>query len=268
MFMLYYAYAFMGNLFESVFARGQRLLSIFKRMKNDKMGDFCMYKKVLSLVLGCAVLFCSCAQPTSPTESVTDEEAVHSWFYVPPMDAEEQQYYDDYIRPLIYNGMLMASWSNEDYTNISAAQGGANEGSPLIMAFEDIVGEDTMQTLWTENSGNLPGKDVEEVLLERFPFSVEQLHEILAACYDEQTNTYAYSGGRGGGPVEGAVISVESSGDYVYLSYEVFTGYSGIDEEPASYLYKRPGILTIKKYGDAYRYWSVEAGEEIEANIL
>lgn len=194
-----------------------------------------------------------------------DEADMYDWFYVPSMDDEQKGYYDIYITPLIYNGMLMLNWSDTEYANISIAPNGASQSNNLIMAYEDIVGQDVMQKLWKEHDENLPAEDVESVLLERFPFTKEQLHEIMYSCYNEATKTYTYGGGRGGGPIEAAITRVEEDGEFVQLSYEVFTGYSGLDQAPASYLYKTSGTLTLKKGTDPYRYWAVRVEEEIEA---
>ena len=208
------------------------------------------------------------AQPESSSGKSVDEQQTddeYDWFYVPAMTNEQQNYYAEYLRPLIFNGMLMLDWSIEEYSNISTAPSGANNSNNLIMAFEDIVGQTEMQKLWEVHEENLPAEAVETVLLERFPFTQEQLHEILYACYNPKTNVYTYAGGRGGGPIEGAVTAIKADGEFVFVSYELFTGYSGLDEEPASYLYKISGTLTLKQTESAYQYWSVKLDDNVEA---
>ena len=204
--------------------------------------------------------------PVNPQPEEADvTENSYDWFSTPEMTPEQQRYYDTYINPLVYNGLLFASWSSEDYANISTAPSGASQSQSLMMAFEDLVGQEKMEKLWEIHGGDLPAETVESVLLERFPFTREQLHEILHACYRPQTNTYVYEGGRGGGPIEAAVVYLEEEGAFLHLDYVLFTGYSGLDREPALYLYQTPGRLTLKKQGEPYLYWAVEVGQEIEA---
>jgi hypothetical protein len=227
-----------------------------------------MSKKLTALFLGILFLFCSCS-PTTPASSTPpdseaglDEADVYDWFTVPPMDHIEESYYENYIRHLIYSGLLTVNWSGEEYESIAVAPSGASQTNNLIMAFESIIGEDAMQSLLNEHGEAPPADIVEEVLLQQFPFTVEQLHEILFSCYDAQADTYTYGGGSGGGSLEAAVVDVEDAGEFVYLSYEFFSSFSGTNEYPATYGYKLSGILTLQKNGDAYRCFAVEVGEE------
>jgi hypothetical protein len=169
---------------------------------------------------------------------------------------------------IIYSGLLTVSWSGEEYENIAVAPSGASQTNNLIMAFESIVGEDAMQTLLDEHGEALPADVVEEVLLQQFPFTVEELHEILFSCYDAQADTYTYGFGQGGGPLEAAIVDVEDAGEFVYLSYELFSRFSGLADEPATYGYKTSGVLTLQKSGDAYRLFAVEVVEEAEAEAI
>lgn len=205
--------------------------------------------------------------PESESEPISEPEVdeLYDLFTVPEMTDEQQQYYDNYIIPLIYNGMLMVDWSNENYSNISTAPSGASQSNNLIMAFEDIIGQDEMQKIWQEHGTSIPADIIETVLLKRFAFTAQQLHEIMYSCYDAANNKYNYEGGRGGGPIEGAVVDVRAEGDELYLSYELFTGFSGLDEEPATYFYKIPGVLMLKKSDNDFRYYSVDADENVEA---
>ena len=193
-------------------------------------------------------------------------ELQYDFFTVPEMSAVQQEYYDGYLRQLIYSSLLMRDWSDQDYSALAVDHAGSSFANYLILAFEDIVGSDEMQKLFTEYNGDFPASVIEDVLLPRFPFTTSQLHEILAYHYRADTNTYYYEGGRGGGPIEAAITGVRTQGEFVYLDYEVFNGYSGLDEIPATYLYKTPGVLTLRRNADgSYRYYAVDVGEQEEA---
>lgn len=189
------------------------------------------------------------------------------FFIAPTMTDEQQAFYTDYVGKLAYSVLLLIDWSGDEFASISYEPSGAFTGSYLILAFEDIVGYDEMKKLFERYNGKFPAEVVEEVLLKYFPFTVEQLHEILAYHYKADTNTYYYEGGRGGGPAETAVVSVSHEADgSVRLGYEFYNGYSGLDYTPDSYQYKTPGVVTLKpNAGGGYKIWSVEVGEQIEA---
>jgi hypothetical protein len=138
------------------------------------------------------------------------------------------------------------------------------------MAYEDIVGQDEMTRVWEEYGTSIPAGVIESVLLDRFSFTAEQLHEILSNYYSAETNTYFYEGGRGGGPREVAVVDIREEADgLVRLDYEFYIGESGLDNPSTSYQYKIPGVLTLTPKEDgSYRYRSVDTGEEIEAPLI
>lgn len=211
------------------------------------------------------------SEPNSASETQTpwDNEYGINFFLVPEMTAEQQSYFTDYVEKLLYSGLLIVDWSMDDYSSIMGEQIDRLENY-MIFAFEDIIGTDEMQKLFNEYNGIFPAPVIEDVLLERFPFTAGQLREILSHIYDAQTNTYHYEGGRGGGPIEAAVTYIdrfsENGQEFLRLTYELYTGYSGLDYTPSSYNYKRPGVLTlIQNSGNDYKYWSVEVGEETTA---
>jgi hypothetical protein len=135
-------------------------------------------------------------------------------------------------------------------------------------ALEDImVADDAMRKIWQgRDDGNIPASMIEEVLLRYFPFTVEQLREILYAIYDADNNTYTYYGGRGGGPIVGVVTNVESQGEFVKLTYDLYFGdvdlSSGVFYDGPIY----SGILTLKKTDDGFMYWSVEVTDDVTPN--
>lgn len=195
------------------------------------------------------------------------EELQYDFFTVPVMDAEQQSYYDGYLSRIIYTSLLMRDWNSTDYSALAVDPIDlGSTGSFLIMAFEDITGKDEMQRLFREYDSYFPADLIEGALLEYFPFTADQLHEILSYHYRADTNTYYYDGGRGGGPIEGAVTGIRAAGDFIYLDYEIFTGFSGMDEPPTTYLYKTPGVLTLRQKPDgSYLYYAVKVEEHEEA---
>lgn len=199
-------------------------------------------------------------------QSSKDESDIEvEYFTVPPMNEDQQKYYDEYVNPLLTTALLMNDWTHENFADLAAEQDGTLHGIFLIYAFEDIIGQDEMQDLWQKYNADFPAQIVEDVLLARFPFEVNQLHEILSQYYNADTKTYYYDGGRGGGNIEGAVTAVRTEGDYVYLDYALFTGFSGVNELPTSYIYKTPGVLTLKQdFENNYLYWSVDVSEQVE----
>ncbi len=190
------------------------------------------------------------------------------FFVVPEMTAEQQAFCTDYVEKLLYSGMLLYEWNSDNYSSISKEAGGASHGSDLMLAFEDIIGQDEMQKLFQQYDGNFPAETVEDVLLKYFPFTAKELHEVLSYHYNAETNTYQYDGGRGGGPIAAAVVNVrpEINGP-LRLDYEVYSGYSGLDYTPDSYMYKTPGVLVLAPdLNGGYRYLFVEdVGETVEA---
>lgn len=125
-----------------------------------------------------------------------------------------------------------------------------------------------MNRLFEEYDGNFPEQLIEEYLLAAFPFTAEQLHEILAYHYDPAEKVYHYEGGRGGGPIAGAVTAVRTlAGGFVELDYEMLAGYydERSTEEKEAYLIKRTGTLTLAAAPNGgYRYWSVDYQNEIQ----
>jgi hypothetical protein len=209
---------------------------------------------------------------TMPEEEQTPENNEYGikFFVVPEMSDEQQTFYTDYVEKLLYSGMLLYDWSGADYSSISKEAGGASNASDLMLAFEDIIGMDKMQKLFEQYDGDFPADVVKEVLPKYFPFTIDDLHEILSYHYNAETNIYHYEGGRGGGPIAAAVVNIrpEINGP-LHLDYEVYSGYSGLDYTPDSYQYKRPGVLTLAPdLEGGYKYLLVEVGEEIEAPKL
>jgi len=203
--------------------------------------------------------------PAQQPQTPSNNELGIDLFVVPDMTGEQLSFYADYVRKLLSSGLLIVDWSVEDYSALVGEQIG-RLGNYMIFAFEDITGYEEMRKLFDEYEGVFPAGVIEDVLLARFPFSAEQLRRILYHLYDADTNTYHYEGGRGGGPIDGAVVDVNADGEFVRLSYELFTGYSGLDIEPDTYLFKRPGVLTLKQNPDgSHMFWSVETGDMIEA---
>lgn len=211
------------------------------------------------------------SNPSNEVQTPSNNELGIELFIVPDMTSEQQSYYTDYVGKLVYSGMLIIDWSADDYSSLVEEQAGLGYGIGyvLLFAFQDIIGQDAMQKLFDEYNGIFPAGVIEDILLIRFPFTAEQLHEILSNHYDAETETYHYESGRGGGPIEAAVVDAAIDGDFIRLYYELFNGYSGLDIEPNTYLYKTPGILTLKQnmFG-GYTFWSVEVGEQIEAPTI
>ena len=214
------------------------------------------------------------SEPNSTSEAQTpwDSEYGIEFFFVPDMTEEQDLYYTDYVGKLLYSGLLNTNWSVDDYSSLVEEIDGLGYGIGyvLLFAYEDIIGPDAMQKLFNEYNGVFPAGVIEDVLLIRFPFTAEQLHEILSNHYDVETDTYRYESVRGGEPIEAAVTDVNEFSEngqlFIRLSYEIYTGYSGLDYELNTYNYKTPGVLTLKQnvFG-GYTFWSVEAGEQIEA---
>ena len=171
-------------------------------------------------------------------------------FQLPAMTAEQQHYFDEYVSRLLWNGMLALDWSGEDFRHISTAPYGLGDSLNLMMAFEDIVGIERMGEIWQEHDIRIPADIVEETLLRFFPFTVEQIREILYAIYDDVDNTYTYAGGRGGGYIFGVVTNVERWDGYVVLSYSLYVG--------ESKSLQNSGALTLKQTDDGFVFWSAE----------
>ena len=183
-------------------------------------------------------------------EPVSDSEP----FQLPEMTEEQQYFYNEYVRTMLFNSMLIFDWSQENYRHDPDTPPWASLAGNLMFAFEDIIGQDAMSEIWETRGINIPAEIVEEVLLRYFPFTVEQIREMLYLIYDEENNVYVYSGGRGGGPRAGVVTNVERQGEFVKLSYEIYTpsiGGSVVDTLWIS------GILTLKEIDDRFMYWSV-----------
>ena len=208
------------------------------------------------------------SNPSNEIQSPSNNELGIDLFVVPDMTDEQQAYCTDYVNKLLYSGLLIVNWSVDDYSSLVGEQIG-RLGNYMMYAFEDIKGQDGMQKLFDEYKGIFPAGVIEDILLIRFPFTAEQLHEILSDIYHAETNTYHYEGGRGGGPIGAAVVGVDDSGEFVRLNYEIYSGYSGLDIESETFAYKLPGVLTLKQnvFG-GYTFWSVEVGEQIEAPIV
>ncbi|MEG1971513.1 MAG: hypothetical protein RR315_00035, partial [Oscillospiraceae bacterium] len=105
------------------------------------------------------------------------------------------------------SNLLTRDWSSENYAALLPTTG--DPADYLLLAFEDIMGQEKMQPLWDEYHGKFPEKLVEDVLLMRFSFTPTQLHEILASYYKPNEKIYAYEGGRGGGQVECGVTKTK-----------------------------------------------------------
>lgn len=203
------------------------------------------------------------ASEQGTTEELIAKAMDENAFDVPAMNEEQQKFYDLYVEQLLHSSMLLNSWSVTETSALSADPSGAKNGSLLMLAFEDIVGGDEMQKLWKQYDGKFPEETVEDVL-SIFPYSTEQLHDILANHYDAAEKVYNYEGGRGGGPIECAVTGVKTLDDQsVKVTYAVFTGYDdeatiagGNKEE--MYTSRSDGTLTLKPEADGgYSYLSV-----------
>lgn len=234
-----------------------------------------MKLRVFAMAIACLHVLAGCAAPgnaspvvgSSSEAAAPPEETASGFFTVPAMTEKQQACYDVYIEPIFYSGLLMRNWSPGEAGELMDDPSGASNGNCMMLAFEDIKGEE-MQALWKSYEGRFPAEMVEEVLLARFSFPAEQLREILSYHYRPDEGVYYYEGGRGGGPIEGAVTGFHAEGDLLILNYVSCSGFSGLDEEPMSYFYQMSGRLTLKKGADGgFRYWSVEVGEEREAPV-
>ncbi|MEM1483741.1 hypothetical protein V6615_02560 [Oscillospiraceae bacterium PP1C4] len=245
---------------------------------------FGIKKRLIALLSSMIVLnLAACQVQSTPSSSQSElqscqsefdsipskSEAEIQAFTVPNMNDEQRKYNEQYLYPILVTGLLIRDWSTQDYSSISADPSGASNGSYLILAFEDMVGKNEMQKLWERYNGKFPEQIVEDVLLSHFPFTVEQLHEILSYHYKADEKLYYYEGGRGGGPIDCAVTNVKSESDgSVKVEYAIFSGYydEASTAEKEAYLYKTPGTLTLQPTNtDRYLYWSVDVGEEVEA---
>lgn len=222
-----------------------------------------MFKKFAALLTVGLLMLTACQTPTAvpPTEipepESREEEAI---FFVPEMTDDQNNYYENCVRPILFSSILFEDWSAEDFTSLMPDNN--NRGYNLLFAFEDTVGPEKMQELRAEHGENLPANQVDKVLLARFPFSREQLREILANAYDAESDVYKYGDGRGGGPIEAAVTDVSVLEDgKVRLTYEVFTVYIDTIEGKDGYSEKTVGTMVVEPYAESYRILSVNALE-------
>lgn len=167
-------------------------------------------------------------------------------FLLPEMTAQQQHYRDDYVSKLLWAGMLITNWSSDATDEIV--------GLGLLWTFEDIIGREAMQTLWSEHNFHFPADLIEEVLLRWFPFTTEQLREILYEFYDEYNQTYFFPDGRGGPSFEAIVTNIERQGEFVKLSYDF---YWRPVWDPQQWERGNSGILTLRQTDYGYMFWSV-----------
>jgi hypothetical protein len=181
------------------------------------------------------------------------------------MNDEQQVYHSEYIQKLLHSDLLQRNWNPDDYGAISAESNDDFTGSYLMFAFEDILNHTEKRSPIAQYNGTFPADVVEEILLEYFPFTAKQLHEILSEHYRAETNTYHYGSSRYlDSSVVAAVVGANQEVDgTLRLNYEV---YSGLCFVPEAYTSKTPGVLTLKPNTDGgYIFCSVEVGEKIEA---
>ena len=199
----------------------------------------------------------SAIENTSETQDLFSiNEQNNILFQLPEMTVEQQYFYDEYVRRMLYNNLLTRNWSLEDYSNISTATSELWRQPFLMLAFEDIVGQEAMHAIWDEHGIYIPAEVVEQVLLRHFPFTAKQLREeLLYSIFDEVTDTYSYPGGRGGAPREGVVTNIEREGEFVKLSYNVYGPDFGSHYVDTMWL---SGVLTLREVDDGFMYWSVE----------
>lgn len=206
----------------------------------------------------------SSSASSAQTSSESDAPA---FFTVPEMDKEQQAIYDESVKPLLLTGLLINSWSVEDFSAISFIPE-TSSGSALIFAYEDIVGQEQMRALWDKYGTNLPASEIEPLLLARFPFTREQLHQILSNYYRPDLDIYEYESGRGGGPVEAAVTGIEAGENgTLMVDYAVYAGYSDEFTTPEhdAYLIRTSGTLTLIPGEDgAIRCHSVKVNERLD----
>ena len=200
------------------------------------------------------------AGPTSSASSYEEalyetQESEYIPFQLPEMTEEQRHFAEQYLNRLLWNNMLLFDWSAEDFRYISTAPDGLSVSIHLMMAFEDIVGEERMREMWNEYGIYFPADTVEEVLLRYFPFTVSQIREILYSIYDEISSSYTYSSGRGGGPRVGIVSDIKKRYEFVKLSYGIYG--PGIGSHYVDTLWLS-GILTLKQTDYGFMFWSVE----------
>lgn len=174
---------------------------------------------------------------------------------MPAMTEENERFAQQYLQPALYSGLLYASFSPGDYEQLDTytKEDGNMTGSPVLLHFfEDVTGQEQMLKLLieyysSEGVADLPADLVETTLLQYFELTKAQLHAVMSH-YEPATNTYRYSGGRGGGEVNVVVTGSRKDGDLLLLDYDLFSG------PPGNFRKMLAGNSTIRVEQDSYKY--------------
>lgn len=184
---------------------------------------------------------------------------------LPAMTEENERFARQYLQPALYSGLLFASFSPGNYEQLDTytKEGGNMTGSPVLLHFfEDVTGQDQMLKLLieyysSEGVADLPADLVETTLLQYFELTKAQLHAVMSH-YEPATNTYRYSGARGGGEVNVVVTGSRKDGDLLLLDYNLFSG------PPGNFRKMLAGISTIRVEQDGYKYVANEMNHVTE----
>ena len=180
--------------------------------------------------------------------------------------AEDKQYFFDNYFVLLPNWMLLRTWDMESMIHQLPTPNGPYADQPifpaimLMIAFETIVGWDERNAI-VEQYGfsNVPANIVESVLLRYFPFTTNQLRDIMAreGRFDESTNTYTLVDEIRYSTMEdlGIITDIERSAGYVRLFYDVYYFDVGLGQITSDIAYS--GILTLHQSEAGYVFVAV-----------
>ena len=176
-----------------------------------------------------------------------------------------QYFFDNYIA-LLPDWILTRSWDMESMIYQLPTPNGPYPDRPifpatmLMVAFQTIVGLDETDHI-IEQYGifNVPASIIENVLLRYFPFTTNQLRDIMARerFYDESTNTYHLSTEVRFDTIEetGVITKIEESAGYVRLFYNIYARDMATWQLTSDIAVS--GILTLQQSEDGFVVLSV-----------
>lgn len=175
---------------------------------------------------------------------------------LPKMTEQNQKYYEQYLEPIIYTGLLYRTFGPEDFSQLGQLvdeQGQVIGSCTLWFCFEDLCGDqkwaDALNTYQQpDGSVLIPQEMPEEVLLKYFPLTPDEIRNLLNCFYQPEQKAYLIYPGRGGGPVYSVVKNHRVLNEVLELDYTVY----GWDGDSGSAQPRFSGTLQIKDS----KYWS------------